>query len=90
MVAAAIGRAAVEGNRTGHAEAIGPGRDLRAKAPEGGDDGIDAVRFLRSQLGGVADERFTFGEAGEDGDERQFVDRARDERAADGRGLQPG
>ena len=62
----------------------------RAEAAQAVDDGCDAVGLLQPQLGGAAHQRLALGEAAEQGDERQLVDRQRhlvglDHRAAERR-----
>ena len=68
-----------------HDEAVGARLDLRAERAQPLDDGRDPVGFLDAQLGGACDDRIALGEAAEQRDQRQLVDRERDLVFGDGR-----
>ena len=66
-------------------EAVGLGVDFKPERRECAFGGVQAVRFLNPQFGGVADSGLTPGSRGEEGEQRRFVDQAGDEVAAGGR-----
>src|SRR5204863_6424151 len=61
-----------------------------AEGGERGGHGGDAVRLLDAQLGGLGDHGFARGVGGERGEQRQLVDGAHRQLAADARAVEPG
>ena len=78
MVAVRFDRAAAQAAGARDDEAVVGGLDVRAEPAQAVDDGRDPVGLLDLELLRAGDDRLALGEAAEQRDERQLVDRERD------------